>query len=78
MKELADKIRSKPEFEMYTRLDRAGKYIICRLHVRDHGISDPVTGFFRDVNHRNRYSPGDLRVSFYYAACPEPVYFLAQ
>lgn len=75
---IADKIRSKPEFSMFERIDRSGKHIVCRISENPEAKKKRGTDFYYLACDRTNYNAGDLRVSYYVARVPDPVHFLAQ
>ena len=78
VKKIADDISDKPEFQIFEKIDRSGKYVVCRVKVNDDLVTHRDTNFPKIVQDRNCYESGDMRISFYYATCPNPVQFLAQ
>lgn len=79
---LAKKLSKKQKFRDFKRIDRSGKHVVFRVGLKQScaNIAASEVRFepFTDVEMRNQYVPGDLRVSWYQAVCSEPVYFLGQ
>ena len=79
--EIAKRLMKKPMFrQQFIRIDRSDKYMIFRvaLHSKHYNEDGSNLQPFTYVEDRKRYMPGDLRVCWYEAVCPQPVHFLAQ
>jgi len=65
VKQLANYLEMKLEFEKFERIDRSDKYIVCRISANYDCALDSETLFYKFATDRNHYSIGDIRVSFY-------------
>ena len=74
---IAAKIRLKPEFSMYSRIDRSGKFIVCRINENCHILRKHGTDFYYHAKDRADCNSGDLRISYYVTKSRNPVHFLA-
>ena len=75
---MADKIIEKTPFYHFERLDRCDKYIICRRNNNQDAHRMEHADYYKYVKDRMTFQAGDLRISFYQATCPAPVFFLAK
>lgn len=75
---ISNKIKTKPEFSMFDRIDRSGKHLICRINDNPEAVKRQGTNFYYYAQDRTNYKAGDLRVSYYVARVPDAVHFLAQ
>ena len=79
--EVAKRLMKKPMFkEKFIRIDRSDKYLICRVALHSDHYNEDGNNLqpYTYVKDRKTYMPGDLRVCWYEAVCPQPVFFLAQ
>lgn len=65
MRQVAESINFKRPFQNYEHIDRSDKYIVCRVNFNYDLPLDENTYFYKLAKHRNEYSAGDFRISFY-------------